>query len=277
MTETRLLALASRVRVPAPRSAPAVFPDATEVEFEIPDAELIAAVRTGDVAAFGELFRRHVGAARRLARQLTRSAAEADDLISEAFERVLDSLLAGSGPSTAFRGYLMRTLRNALVDKARRDHRVLLSDDFTEIDPGVEFVDTALADLENQLVAQALASLPQRWQSVLWRTEVEGESLATVAAALGLTSNGVAALAYRAREGLRQAYLQMHVHDADGKTCGRVARQLGAWVRGSLSRSQQAMVDEHLPTCARCHRWATELVDINSGFRGSISGLRRTG
>ena len=34
------------------------------------DAELISAVRGGDVAAYGELFERHVDAARRLARQL---------------------------------------------------------------------------------------------------------------------------------------------------------------------------------------------------------------
>jgi hypothetical protein len=31
---------------------------------------------------------------------------------------------------------------------------------------------------------------------------------------LGLTANSVAALAYRAREGLRQAYLQMHLSGA---------------------------------------------------------------
>ena len=34
------------------------------------DAELIAAVRGGDVDAYGELFARHVDAARRLARQI---------------------------------------------------------------------------------------------------------------------------------------------------------------------------------------------------------------
>ncbi|MDQ1657923.1 MAG: hypothetical protein QOD41_3006 [Cryptosporangiaceae bacterium] len=241
------------------------------------DTDLLDAVRLGDLTAFGELYQRHLPTARRVARSLTRSGAEADDLISEAFERVLDSLLAGSGPTTAFRSYLLRTLRNALVDKARRDGRTFLSDDMTAMDKGVPFVDTALENLESQLVAQALASLPQRWQWVLWRTEVEGEPLATVAAALGLTSNGVAALAYRAREGLRQAYLQMHVHDPATAACRRVTPHLGAWVRNGLSRREQSMVDEHLAGCVHCTHRARELAEINSGFRGSAGQLKRAG
>ena len=52
------------------------------------DAELISAVRGGDVDAYGALFERHVEAARRLARQLV-SAGDADDLVSEAFVKVL--------------------------------------------------------------------------------------------------------------------------------------------------------------------------------------------
>ena len=48
------------------------------------DAELISAVRAGDTDAYGELFARHVEAARRLARQLV-PAGDVDDLVSEAF------------------------------------------------------------------------------------------------------------------------------------------------------------------------------------------------
>ena len=55
------------------------------------DAELISRVRGGDVAAYGELFCRHVqDAANRLARQLVRGP-DADDLVSEAFAKVLSA------------------------------------------------------------------------------------------------------------------------------------------------------------------------------------------
>ena len=66
------------------------------------DAELISAVRGGDVDAYGTLFERHVDAARRLARQLV-SPGDADDLVSEAFVKVLGVLQRGGGPDVAFR------------------------------------------------------------------------------------------------------------------------------------------------------------------------------
>src|SRR6476469_7012307 len=75
------------------------------------DAELITAVRSGDTSAFGPLYDRHVGAARALARQLTRDPNEADDLVSEAFAKVLSVVQAGGGPDVAFRAYLLTALR----------------------------------------------------------------------------------------------------------------------------------------------------------------------
>ena len=70
------------------------------------DAELIAAVRGGDVDAYGELFARHVDAARRLARQIA-GPSDADDLVSDAFTKVLLVLQRGGGPDLAFRAYLL--------------------------------------------------------------------------------------------------------------------------------------------------------------------------
>src|SRR2546430_10213444 len=45
----------------------------------------------------------------------------------------------------------------------------------------------------------------------LWQLEVEGKTPAEVAPMFGLSGNGASALAMRAREGLRQAYLQEHI------------------------------------------------------------------
>src|SRR4029077_15160669 len=70
------------------------------------NAELISAVRGGDVDAYGELSARHVDAARRLARQLA-GPADADDLVSDAFTKVLTVLQRGGGPDLAFRAYLL--------------------------------------------------------------------------------------------------------------------------------------------------------------------------
>lgn len=255
--------------VPRPRAAAAVPSD----------IELVAAVRSGSAEAYELLYRRHSRAARAVARQLTGSRADADDLVAEAFAKLLATLRGGGGPDRAFRAYLLTTLRNTLYDRARRDRRVELSDDMTRYDPGVQWEDTAVAALESRLAARAFGTLPERWQTVLWHTEVQQRSPAEVAALLGLTPNGVAALAYRAREGLRQAYLQEHlaggtdsahratdghrVMDAHRATVDRLA----AWVCGGLSGQQRARAGAHLGACPRCQALRAELEHVNGSLR----------
>ncbi|HEY2176836.1 MAG TPA: sigma-70 family RNA polymerase sigma factor, partial [Mycobacteriales bacterium] len=224
-------------------------------------------------AAYGQLWERHADAARNLARQLTRSDADTDDLVAEAFARVLDVLRSGGGPETAFRPYLLTTVRNTFYDKTRRDRRLTLSDDMDEHDPGVPFDDTALSGLESTLAARAFARLPERWQTVLWHTEVEGAEPADVAPLLGLSPNAVSALAYRAREGLRQAYLQVHLSTATDRSCQITVENLGAWTRNGLARRDAVRVERHLSGCADCRALADELLDINSGLRGIIAPL----
>lgn len=243
------------------------------------DAELIEAVRKGTVSAYGALYERHVASAYNLARQLSRSPAEADDLVSEAFAKVLDTLRGGRGPDSAFRAYLLTALRHTAYDKTRREKKLELSDDVSTVS-GVsmeavsqEFDDTAVKGLERSLAAQAFARLPERWQAVLWHTEIEGQSPAEVAPILGLTANGVSALAYRAREGLRQAYLQVHLAETTDRHCRAAAERLGAWTRGGLAKREKAQVEAHLDTCDRCRALAAELADVNGAMRGYVAPL----
>jgi RNA polymerase sigma factor (sigma-70 family) len=238
-----------------------------------PDAELIAAVRSGDLEAYGLLYRRHAGAARNQARQLVRSRTDAEDLVAEAFARVLDVLRSGGGPNAAFRAYLLTTVRNTLRDRARRDRRLEWTDDPARYDQGVPWEDPAVAALEATLAARAFHRLPDRWQKVLWHTEVEQAPRPELASRLGLTPNGVAALAYRARERLRQAYLQEHVAGGVGEHRAAVDR-LGAWARGGLTSRQRTGVEAHLASCPDCRTLAGELVDVNGALERE-RGARR--
>jgi RNA polymerase sigma factor (sigma-70 family) len=237
---------------------------------ELPDLVLIELVRKGQVEVYAVLYKRHVRSAYNLARQLGRSQSEADDLVSEAFSKVLNTLRAGRGPESAFRAYLLTALRNTAYSKSRSDLRFELSEDVAHargVSPAavsVPFTDTAVAGLERSLAAKAFAKLPERWQVVLWQTEVEGQTPAEVASTLGLTPNGVSALAYRAREGLRRAYLQVHVATIAELQCQITAGRLGAWVRDGLSKREAARVRQHLGRCNRCRAVAGELFDVNA-------------
>ena len=108
---------------------------------------------------------------------------------------------------------------------------------------------------------------------MLWHTEIEGQSPAEVAPILGLTANGVSALAYRAREGLRQAYLQVHLAETTDRHCRTAAERLGAWTRGGLAKREKAQVEAHLDDCDRCRALAAELADVNGAMRGFVAPL----
>jgi RNA polymerase sigma factor (sigma-70 family) len=237
------------------------------------DAELIAAIRAGDMAAYGELYRRHVSAAQALARQLVRGPAEVDDVVADTFSRVLDLIRRGGGPRDAFRPYLLTAVRRGAYDRYRGERRSVVTDEIEAYDPGQPFIDPAVAGLERSLIARAFLSLPERWRTVLWHTEIEGAKPADVAPLLGLTANGVAALAYRAREGLRQAYLQMHLSGVARQECRPVAAKLGAYVRGGLSARESQAVADHLDQCADCRAVYAELADVNVALRGVVAPI----
>ena len=66
---------------------------------------------------------------------------------------------------------------------------------------------------------------------VLWHLEVENQKPADIAPLLGMSANSVSALAYRAREGLRQAFLNMHSGDLVSDACRDTNDLLGGYVR----------------------------------------------
>lgn len=237
------------------------------------DPYLISFARAGDSNAFGKLYERHVGAARRLAQVLARDQSDADDLVAETFTRVLAAVRAGRGPDTAFRAYLLTTLRHALYDRARRERRVQYTDDLTPYERLSSTDDPVVKRLETSYAARAFARLPERWRAVLWHTEVEGETPAQVAPLLGLTANGVAALAYRARERLRQMYLQEHIDITDSPRCHWAGTHLAGYVRTQLARRDRSKVEDHLAGCIRCRSLHRELTEENSGLRGVLAAL----
>ena len=88
-----------------------------------------------------------------------------------------------------------------------------------------------------------------------------------------MTPNAVSALAYRAREGLRQAFLTMHVTDLADDACERTRAELGAYVRGGLSRRDAARVEQHLQECHPCTAISLELTEVNSHLRATLAPL----
>ena len=235
-----------------------------------PTPSCIEQARGGDEAAFTELYVRHQPAALRLARTYRRLG-DPDELVNGAFERVLGAIKRGAGPTESFRAYLFVTLRRFAAEKAGKADEESL-DDVPE--PIVEAADSpALAQADRALISQAFESLPERWQAVLWHTAVEGQQPKELAGVLGVSANAAAAMAYRAREKLRQAYLQAHLMASPAPDHEPYRSQLGAYVRGGLSPRDAAAVEKHLDGCESCRALVAELEDVNRTLARAVLPL----
>lgn len=247
-----------------------------------PDAGLIERMRAGDDTAYEELYRRHAEAVRRYARTCCRDAHTADDLTAEVFARMLQAVRGGSGPEHAVRAYLLTTVRRVAAHWTKTARREQLVDDFAvfaaQAARGSEVSDDDTLDLgadvramheaEQSMAMRAFRSLPERWQAVLWHTEVEDESPSEVATLFGLDANGTRVLASRAREGLRQAYLQAHVSTTltRDEECARYADRLGAYARGGLRTRAERGLRKHLEECSRCRLAAGQIKEVAGGI-----------
>ncbi|WP_175484344.1 sigma-70 family RNA polymerase sigma factor, partial [Plantibacter sp. MMLR14_011] len=227
------------------------------------DAELIEHTRTGSQDAYAELWRRHSNAGRTVARSVT-SSLDPDDLVSESFARIYQAVRRGKGPTGAFRPYLFTTIRNtaAAWGRSRRETSLDTLDSFEDPDTNEA---SSIEALDRSLSARAFRSLPTRWQEVLWYTEIEAMTPAEVAPLLGMKANSVSALAYRAREGLREAWIQAHLQavDDDSEHAFTISR-LGSYARGNLSARDTAKVESHLDACQRCTIVAAEAKEVGS-------------
>jgi RNA polymerase sigma factor (sigma-70 family) len=237
------------------------------IAIALSDAELLAAARNDDESAFTELYARHHAAARRLAVSYRR-AADPDDLVNGAFERVLGAIKRGSGPTESFRAYLFVTLRRLATELIDREQ----ADPYDEVPEAVavEEQSPVMEAAERAIVLDAYESLPDRWQAVLWQTTVEGKSPKELAPTLGMTANAAAALAYRAREKLRQAYLQAHLQAVPRPQCEPYRSQLGAHVRNGLSTRDEGNILTHLDGCGSCRDLEAELLGINSMLNRAV-------
>ena len=240
-------------------------------ESEPSERALVRAAMEGSTAACEALYRRHAPTALRVAQAVTHNPDDAADAVAEAFTRVFTALPSGRlGSDLAFRPYLLAATRNAAIDGLRKAGRLRTTDEIEGLAPPAPASGPAerlMIGDDRRKMAEAFAALPERWRTVLWMTEVEEMPAREVAERLGLSANGVAQLAVRARAGLRDRYLQAHVRNHARPRCAFTVERLGAYVGGGLAPRDIAKVDQHLAGCADCAARLVEVEDVGSTLR----------
>lgn len=254
------------------------------------ETTLLARARTGDVGAIGTLYAAHADSARALARVLAHPA-DVDDLLAEAWARVASRILAGGGPEEHLAPYLSATMRNLHRDMRRRSsHERPASDRPWLLDPAEHAASYASAEppleptsedavLDEDLAHSALTRLPATWRRVIVLHELEERDVVEYGAMLHVTPAAVSSLAYRARCGLREAYLEVLVERASAPRtpeCAWVHARLACHVRGALTVSLGARVRRHLGDCDACSVLEAELRGVTRLFeRARTTGNRR--
>ena len=233
------------------------------------DEALLDVIGQGSADAYAVLFQRYRRPAQQLASHLS-SAAVANDVVAESFALVVNQLHGGHGRGTSFRGTLFTTLRH---EAARR------AEDSGGIDRIVPFGAGPMESFDDDIARAAFESLPGRWQSVLWHVEVNGTKPRELAPILEMSASGASALARRAREGLRQAYLHQHSARTTRKrtsaACRDVRHRLARYVRSSATPRDIGVIDPHLDACGTCVGLYLELKEVNLHV-GAVGGFLAT-
>ncbi|WP_026139448.1 sigma-70 family RNA polymerase sigma factor [Leucobacter salsicius] len=178
--------------------------------------------------------------------------------MAESFDLVFQALLKGGGPTEAFKPYLFRTM-NAQFGRhwKSRQRNQQLTDTEVEDPDFVGAADRIDSDEQRGAAAQALRSLPERWQQVIVAVDVEGRSVQEVAESFGLTPNSASVLLKRAREGLRKAWLSvMHPARNLPEECTRSVSRFGELRWGKKDTPARLEARAHIDGCDRCDaRW----------------------
>jgi RNA polymerase sigma-70 factor, ECF subfamily len=156
---------------------------------------------------FEQVVLPHLDAAYNLARWLTRSDADAEDVVQEACVRALRFFGGFRGDDA--RRWLLAIVRNSSYDFLRRHRPQELTDAFDEeIHTAAEEVQTPEALLlrraDRAMVRQALEALPLAWREVIILRELEGLSYKQIADVAGIKIGTVMSRLARARAQLQR-------------------------------------------------------------------------
>ena len=150
-----------------------------------------------DESGFEALYRRTAAPLRAYVARVIGSAARADDIVQEAYLRLLRTPPPIDDPGQ-LRAYLFRTAGNLIHDHWRQQQRERKSSERASSEPETVNPDLALRLDMTRLFEQLR---PQQRQ-LMWLAYVEGADHREIAAALGLRERSVRVLLHRARRKL---------------------------------------------------------------------------
>ena len=181
------------------------------------EAQLLAALRSGDESAYERIVRELGGRMLAVARRFVRQDDEAEDIVQEAFIQAfknIDRFEGGSKLSTWLHRITVNAALMRLRKKSRRKevaiedllpsflddgHRAEIGESWTE-----RGEDVAIREETRTLVRESIDRLPDSYRNVLLLRDIEQLDTAETAETLGITVNATKTRLHRARQALRE-------------------------------------------------------------------------
>ncbi|MFH0959880.1 MAG: RNA polymerase sigma factor [Pseudomonadota bacterium] len=178
------------------------------------DAELVEGSKDGSKPCFSALVDRHTTLVYRVARSITGSHEEAEDVVQETFLRAFKNLDMFDESKSAFKTWLLTIARNQSVNILNSLKRKALNffGDRDKNDPELEFscnpMSQELQDAETmlsikqefQMMEEALKKLPERQRTALLLKSQENLSYDEIASIMDVSISSVESLIFRARK-----------------------------------------------------------------------------
>ncbi len=166
------------------------------------DEDLMARVAKGDEDAFRHLAKRHAARTFALARRILMNDADAEEAAQEAMIRVWVTAPRWRADA-AFKTWLYRVTVNLCLNRRRQKPFTPLDEAGEPPDPSLSAEEAIEKREASELVAGAIANLPERQRAAIVLTYYEELSNAETASVLETTISSVEFLLIRAKRTLR--------------------------------------------------------------------------
>jgi RNA polymerase sigma-70 factor (ECF subfamily) len=200
------------------------MPGTSDIAAEVTDADLLARAQAGEIEAFEQLVARHKDRVYAVALRMTRSEADAAEIVQDAFFAAYQHLAEFRGDA-AFGSWVHRIAANRALMRLR--HRKVVRQVEEDLD-GPEFTDRgswaeypqsdwsrradekALDAELREAIQQATDRLPDGYREVFILKDMEGLSYEEIAEITGDSVPAIKSRLHRARLSLREAIDQFY-------------------------------------------------------------------
>ena len=169
----------------------------------IDDQDLVDRARTGDQAAFAQLFEQFHAPILNYLHRMVNDRALAEDLAQDTFIKAYKAL-PKTRDDLSFKAWLYRIATNTAISHMRRGKIIKWLPILGDRDTGDEAIDRSVTRQTD--ISRALDQLPRHYSAALLLRHYQGLSLAETAQALDITENAAKLRLFRARKAFAKIY-----------------------------------------------------------------------